>query len=306
MEIRELVYLVTLADEGNISRAAERLYMAQSSLSHFIKQIEAELNTTLFLRSPRGIHLTPAGELFISHARNMLQELQVAKNEIYELENMLAGTIHLGISTYRGTYILPHVLKQFQSRYPKVSVTVTELTSALLEHEILNGSLDMALVSLPLKVLEPQNVTCRIQDEVKLIAAPGHPVLSSVFEDSKTHEPSIPVSALEGQTFIYHTPVSALGRLARSLFHQYDVHPKAYPSDLSPLLASAVVRTGSAVTFFSESLRSYAPELHYLSLVPEKQFVELTIVYSRSGHTSKACRILGDMFAHWQSYQSQP
>lgn len=300
MELKELDYLVALADEGNISRAAERLYMAQSSLSYFIKQMEAELGTTLFVRTPRGITPTSSGSRFIDHARSMLKEYQVAKNEVYELEHMLAGNIRLGISTFRGVYILPTILKKFQETYPKVSVTVKELTSVLLEHEILKGSLDMALISLPLKVLDPCLVTCHISDEVKLIAAPGHPILKKAYINQADGRDTIPLTAIDGHTFIYHTPASALGHLARNLFHQYNIHPAAYPSDLSPILASAVVQSGTAVAFFSESLVSLAPSLHYLTLAPARQYVDLTIVYSGSGQNSRACHILGDMFAQWQ------
>lgn len=119
MDFKELDYLITLADEKNISRAAERLFMAQSSLSHFIRQLESELGTTLFIRTPRGIFPTASGEQFLSHARSMLQEFRTAKNEIYELEHLSKGNIRFGISTYRGVYLLPDILRRFHSQYPE-------------------------------------------------------------------------------------------------------------------------------------------------------------------------------------------
>ena len=93
MDFKELDYLITLADEKNISRAAERLFMAQSSLSHFIRQLESELGTTLFIRTPRGIIPTASGEQFLVHARHMLQEFHIAKNELCELNHLVKGTI---------------------------------------------------------------------------------------------------------------------------------------------------------------------------------------------------------------------
>ena len=99
MDFKELDYLITLADEKNISRAAEKLFMAQSSLSHFIRQLESELGTTLFIRTPRGIIPTASGEQFLVHARNMLQEFHIAKNELCELNHLVKGTIQFGIST---------------------------------------------------------------------------------------------------------------------------------------------------------------------------------------------------------------
>lgn len=74
MEMKELVYLVTLAEEESISRAAERLYMAQSSLSQFLHQFEAELGTKLFVRTSKGITPTYSGKCFIEHAGEILRD----------------------------------------------------------------------------------------------------------------------------------------------------------------------------------------------------------------------------------------
>ena len=111
MEMKELVYLVTLAEEESISRAAERLYMAQSSLSQFLHQFEAELGTKLFVRTSKGITPTYSGKCFIEHAGEILRDYQKAKNELWDNENLAAGKVVLGISSFRGRRMLPKVLK---------------------------------------------------------------------------------------------------------------------------------------------------------------------------------------------------
>lgn len=82
MQLKELTYLVTLADEGSISRAADKLYMAQSSLSQFLQQYESELGVTLFVRTSRGIRLTYAGTIFIDNARSILKHYQLVQMEL--------------------------------------------------------------------------------------------------------------------------------------------------------------------------------------------------------------------------------
>ena len=72
MDLRELNYIVTIANEGSISRAAEKLYMAQSSLSQSLQLYEVELGTPIFMRTARGVRPTPAGGAFLSHARQIL------------------------------------------------------------------------------------------------------------------------------------------------------------------------------------------------------------------------------------------
>lgn len=115
MDLKELDYIVTVADEGSISRAAEKLFMAQSSLSQAVRLIEQDLGTSVFVRTARGVRLTAAGEAFISHARQILQQYREARSEASDIENLKGGTIIFGISTYRGTYLLPPVLKNFTS-----------------------------------------------------------------------------------------------------------------------------------------------------------------------------------------------
>ena len=150
MEIKELNYLIAIAEEKSISKAADRLYMAQSSLSQFLFQYEAELGAKLFVRTARGVRPTSAGEIFIDHARQILMDYHRTKNEIWDIEQQLhGGRIDLGISTFRGTRLLPRVLKEFRRTYPGIHVKITEQDSAALENLIIDGTLDIAMIALP-------------------------------------------------------------------------------------------------------------------------------------------------------------
>ena len=129
MDLKELDYIVTVANEGSISRAAEKLFMAQSSLSQAVRLFEQDLGTPIFVRTARGVRPTSAGEAFIFHARQILQQYQEARSEASDIENLKGGTVIFGISTYRGTYLLPPVLKKFHALYPRVHVEICEMDS---------------------------------------------------------------------------------------------------------------------------------------------------------------------------------
>lgn len=86
MDLKELNYIVTIADEGSISHAAEKLYMAQSSLSQFLHLYEAELGTPLFMRTSRGVRPTASGSVFIAHARQILLHYRRAQSEVWGIE----------------------------------------------------------------------------------------------------------------------------------------------------------------------------------------------------------------------------
>ena len=169
MNLKELNYIVTIADEGSISRAAEKLYMAQSSLSQFLQLYEAELGAPLFMRTSRGVRPTASGSVFLNHARQILLQYHRAQSELWDIEELCGGRIELGISTFRGTYLLPPVLKRFRDRYPKIHVEITEKDSMYLEEMILEGLLDMALLALPSPRLHKQ-LDFLTRDEIYMVA----------------------------------------------------------------------------------------------------------------------------------------
>ena len=88
MNLKELNYIVTIADEGSISRAAEKLYMAQSSLSQFLQLYEAELGAPLFMRTSRGVRPTASGSVFLNHARQILLQYHRAQSELWDIEEL--------------------------------------------------------------------------------------------------------------------------------------------------------------------------------------------------------------------------
>jgi len=87
MDIKELKYIIAIAEEGSISRAAERLYMAQSSLSQFLSNYEKELHTKLFMRTANGVRATYSGELFVQRAKQMLVSYHRTQNDYGKLKN---------------------------------------------------------------------------------------------------------------------------------------------------------------------------------------------------------------------------
>lgn len=176
MDLKELNYVVTVANEGSISRAAEKLFMSQSSLSQAIRVLEQDLGTSVFVRTTRGVRPTAAGDAFIFHAKQILQQYRAACSEAADIENLNGGTVIFGISTYRGTYLLPPVLKRFRALYPKVHVEICEMDSIDLEDQLLEGLLDLALIAAP-PVRIRHGVSPFMRDEIMIVTTADHPVM---------------------------------------------------------------------------------------------------------------------------------
>ena len=152
MEFRELNYLITIAEERSISEAAEKLFMAQSSLSQSLQSMEAELGGKLFIRTSTGVRPTQAGEIMLERARKMLVDYRQVRDIIQDMEELKAGQVEFGISTFRGSYLLPGALRSFKRLYPQIHVEITEANSMALEQLLIEENSQELAVKGPLKL----------------------------------------------------------------------------------------------------------------------------------------------------------
>ena len=181
MELKELEYIVAVAEERSISKAADRLYLAQSSLSQFVSRYEAELGVKLFKRTSGGVRPTAAGELFLRNARQMLLQYHQVRKQLTDLDAPMEGRIHFGISTFRGSYLFPKAMKLFRQEAPTVDVILHEHDSIYLQRKIAAGELDMALVAYREDQWDNQGKFL-MKDEVLLVANRESPVMEFVRE----------------------------------------------------------------------------------------------------------------------------
>src|SRR5438309_148251 len=129
MDLRQLRYLVALAEERHFTRAAAREHIAQPALSQQIRKLEDEVGIPLVERSTRRVSITAAGELLVARARRMLAELDAARSELAALQGLRIGHVTVGAMHTMGPIDLSLVLAIFHERYPEVELTVREASS---------------------------------------------------------------------------------------------------------------------------------------------------------------------------------
>jgi len=170
VELRQLRYFVVIADEGNFSRAAERLRISQPPLSTQIKSLEEELGVPLFNRSNRGVSLTAAGAVFAEEARAVLARLEHARNKALQTDRGDVGLLSIGFVSIADYSILPPTLKSFRTRFPLVEVELHELTTDAQVRELRAGRLDLGIGLAP--VDEPDLEFEAVLHEELLLAVP--------------------------------------------------------------------------------------------------------------------------------------
>jgi LysR family transcriptional regulator, transcription activator of glutamate synthase operon len=147
MELRQLRYLVTLAEERHFTRAAARVHIAQPALSQQIKRLEAEVGLPLVERTTRHVALTDAGAALVARARRVLAELDAGLAELEALRGMKAGHVSVGAMHTMGPIDVSLALAIFQRRHPGVELTVREQSSEELAEMLRVDELDLAFLS---------------------------------------------------------------------------------------------------------------------------------------------------------------
>lgn len=124
MDEREWQTFVTVVEEGNITKAAEKLFLSQPALSYRLRHLEEDLGSPLLLRTSEGTTLTPQGEVFHAYCRRMLQEMESLKQAIGEMSGEIQGTLKIASSINFADYQLPHLLGKFTKQYPNIHIQV--------------------------------------------------------------------------------------------------------------------------------------------------------------------------------------
>jgi LysR family transcriptional regulator, low CO2-responsive transcriptional regulator len=176
MEIRQLRSLLAIAETGTFTAAAQRLHVTQAAISMQIRQLEEELGVQLFVRAPKRVRLTDAGEALSTRARAILSEYEAAIAELSSLSTSNPQRLRIGTaSTKVSTAPLPSILQTLKAQHPHAEVTVVSGTSEKLIRQILAGDLDVAFVSLPVEAADIETEALD-QDELVVIASPDHPL----------------------------------------------------------------------------------------------------------------------------------
>ena len=175
VELRQLRYFLSVAETEHLTQSAEALFITQSTLSHGLRQLEAELGTPLFDRLGRGLRLSQAGVAFRAHANRVLQEVEAGRMALADLSGLQAGTLTVGVIPSFLTRFVPEAVADFSADYPKVRVLVRDLRGGPIEEMLIAGQLDMGISFHP--VAHEEIVVEPLFDEaLHLVVHHSHPL----------------------------------------------------------------------------------------------------------------------------------
>jgi LysR family transcriptional regulator, hydrogen peroxide-inducible genes activator len=198
MELRQLQYAVQIAEERSFSRAAEKLHIAQPSLSQQLSKLEKEIGLLLFQRTTNSVELTHAGSLFVDKAQRILDLAEQLKQEMEDISQMKKGKLIVGSMPITGSTILPLVLPVFRAAFPNIDIALVEETSGTLAALTASGGTDISLLSLPLQE-DTLDVDPFLEEEIVLAVYPDHELVRKHANESS---PLISIGELKDEPFI--------------------------------------------------------------------------------------------------------
>ena len=231
MEIRQLEALVGIAEHGTFSSAAEALGTVQSNISNRIARLEAELATELVDRSSGA--LTESGVIVVERARRILAELAAIASDVSELNADIHGHVSLGMIGTAGRWIVPLLLEAQRSNYPHIALRITEGTNSVIEPQLVNGQLDLAVLAWPVMAPELNEVDLFKEDLVLIV--------------DKTHElaqgsGSVTFETLSHYELLLPFPGTPIRR-------EIDEAARAQGIELRPIIELDGLRTIASLTF---------------------------------------------------------
>jgi DNA-binding transcriptional LysR family regulator len=205
MELRQLRYLVALAEENSFTRAAEREHIAQPALSQQIQKLELETGLALVDRTTRRVSITEAGEMLVARARRILSELDAAQDELQNLRGIKTGHLTVGAMHTMGPVDVSLVLAIFHERHPQVELTVREDPSEELAEMLRVDELDLAFLSVTERIESHGLGLHQLVDEELVVILPrNHPL---------ARHDSLKMRDLAGQQFISYRKGARLREL---------------------------------------------------------------------------------------------
>lgn len=278
MELRHLRYFIAVAEEENVTRAAERLHVSQPPLSRQIHDLEEELGVPLFDRTGKSLQLNAAGKVFLVEARAVLERAAQALQTVQALSDNHEQVIDVGYAPSLSVQILPQILRVFEQAQPLVRVRLHDLSSGEMQQGLRDGSLQAAFLALPRQAQRGDLSYAKLQSHPVCVAMPAHHPLAKKRKITLTELFGHRLIGYNRQDYAeYHQWLESLSRAAQkkaTLAEEFD--------SMTSLITA--IESGRGIALVSKSLSCFSgPRLQYRPITPAPEPFHVAIAWREKG-----------------------
>lgn len=272
---------------GTFSAAARHLNLSQPAVSQRIIALEESIGSPLFERAPgrSAPQLTEAGTLLEPEARSTLNRWEQLKGEIRARERLERGSITIGGGATAVSFLLPRVIARVLDQHPGLSIRVRESGSAEVVKRVLDGELDLGIITDTGAPLDPRlSAQPLLEDKIVAVIAPDHPLAS--------REQPISVEDLNGERLVAYESQSVIGEVISSALRRHNVEARVWTELRSIQSILEIARLTSSVALVSELSRSlWAPMIHLRCPLEDEMTRSLKLISLKGAHQSQALKL---------------
>lgn len=257
METRNLYYVLCIAETKSISKAAEKLFISQPTLSQHLQKLEKKLGVVLFDRTTTPLTLTYAGELFVGIASKIIDLEKQLIQEMEYINDSCKGRLTIGISTIHGTSILPIILPKYKELFPGIEITLLEENASKLHDLTEQGKIDITITNLSIENEHLTSETLTL-DEI-VIAIPEIFLPSNFIKEKyqafdKLEHHKMELSHLKDCPFLLLKQGHRVRQISDTLFQDAGIKPKIIMESINIETLYRLTITNMGITFLPKSL----------------------------------------------------
>ena len=248
MDLTVMKYIVSVADCGNFSQAAEVCHVGQPALSQLIARLEKKMGVRLFYRNPRGAVPTEAGAEFVRRAREILRSTEELSEQMSAFAGMHKGSLTLGLITSLQCIEFGSMLSAFVHTYPDISFSIRQFGTYQLIDLLTERKIDLAFLNLPLQGLPPQLSFEHLGNDRYALAVPyDHPLAARADQAA-----AVSMRELKDERFIFHQPWQVASELVLEACRNAGFEPNIVCRSGEPTTSMYMVQGGMGIALFPE------------------------------------------------------
>ena len=288
MDLKQLEYIIAIAEEQSIAKAAQKLFMTQSGLNQQLLKLERELGLPLFHRIKHGMVPTYAGTIYLETARKMLMMKQETYRLLQDIADMKKGEIAVAYTPEQGSRMFSHIYPIFHRMYPDITFKIYEARVKQGEQLLLRGSVNIAFVSHALDDRKPQFDYFLMSEELLVFGVPkSYPLAALAGERSWEAFPPIDFHLLRDEPVILVSKETRLRDMVDTLYEAAGVKPRILFESASSITAFNMVKSQVAPAFFPQSYVTPTAPIAYFSVGSRMRWMRSALT-RKDAYISKA------------------
>ncbi len=288
MDLKQIEYILAIAEEHSITKAAEKLFITQSGLNQQLLKLETELGIQLFHRCKNDMQLTDAGKVYVEYGQRICFLKKVAYNIINDLAENKAGTLSIGLTPERGINMLMSIYPEFHKQFPNIKIEPTEIGVHKQQNMINKGDLDIGFVTVTPKDKNNDDYDHILYEDIFLAVPRSHPLAKNA---SAPGEPftTIDLKAFRDEYFVLMFKSSTMRTLIDPLFEEAGFQPKILFETASNVTMRNMVKNNMACTLLAQSYVGDLSDIAYFYL-PQRPRWELCALHKKGYYLTNAAQ----------------